>query len=223
MEETNKPLQNFFNNFFTVAANPRTYSNIFYLLLSFPLGIFYFVFFITGISLGLGLIPVFIGLPLIMFMFFSANRLMAFECMLAKGFTGVNIPLMNAREICEGGMWKKFRAHVSDPQSWKSLAYLVAIKFPLGIFAFVLAVTLGTVSLALVFCPVIYQSILQGAGIDIFRQDIFSLFAPGYFSSMEKSFIYMAAGIFVTFISLHVLNFVTYISAKLTALMVEEW
>ena len=35
-----------------VAFDPRSYVNIFYILMSFPLGIFYFVFLVTGVSLG---------------------------------------------------------------------------------------------------------------------------------------------------------------------------
>jgi len=42
--------------FFGVVADPQSYLNIFYLLLAFPLGIAYFVFLVTGISVGTGLI-----------------------------------------------------------------------------------------------------------------------------------------------------------------------
>ena len=40
--------------FVGVIANPQSYLNIVYLLLAFPLGTFYFVFLVTGLSLGLG-------------------------------------------------------------------------------------------------------------------------------------------------------------------------
>jgi len=39
--------------FFGVAAREGTYLNIIYLLLAFPLGCAYFVFLVTGLSLGL--------------------------------------------------------------------------------------------------------------------------------------------------------------------------
>ena len=44
--------------FFGVVADPQSYLNIFYLLLAFPLGIAYFVFLVTGISVGTGLIVI---------------------------------------------------------------------------------------------------------------------------------------------------------------------
>ena len=45
----------FISNVFNVARRPQTYVNAFYLLLSFPLGIAYFVFLVTGLSVGFGL------------------------------------------------------------------------------------------------------------------------------------------------------------------------
>ena len=38
--------------FFGVIAEPQSYINILYLLLAFPLGIAYFVFLVTGISVA---------------------------------------------------------------------------------------------------------------------------------------------------------------------------
>ena len=47
-----------------VLTNSQTYKNLAYLLLSFPLGVFYFVFLITGISLGVSLAIIWIGIPI---------------------------------------------------------------------------------------------------------------------------------------------------------------
>jgi hypothetical protein len=54
--------------FFGVAARGETYLNIIYLLLAFPLGTAYFVFLVTGLSLGLGLLIIWIGIPILLFM-----------------------------------------------------------------------------------------------------------------------------------------------------------
>ena len=47
--------------FFGVALRSQTYLNLVYLLLAFPLGVFYFTLLVTGISLGFGLLIVWIG------------------------------------------------------------------------------------------------------------------------------------------------------------------
>jgi len=49
--------------FFGVVAREGTYLNIIYLLLAFPLGTAYFVFLVTGLSLGLGLSITLLGIP----------------------------------------------------------------------------------------------------------------------------------------------------------------
>ena len=49
--------------FFGVIAEPQSYINILYLLLAFPLGIAYFVFLVTGISVGAGLIIIWVVFP----------------------------------------------------------------------------------------------------------------------------------------------------------------
>ena len=51
--------------FFGVVAEPQSYINILYLFLSFPLGIAYFVFLVTGISLGFGLAIIWVGVPIL--------------------------------------------------------------------------------------------------------------------------------------------------------------
>lgn len=53
-------------NVLGVFLKPGSYLNILYLLLAFLLGIFYFVYLITGFSIGLSLLYLFIGLPFLL-------------------------------------------------------------------------------------------------------------------------------------------------------------
>ncbi len=48
-----------------VAFRKRTYANMAYLLARFPLGIAYFTVFVTGISLGIALTPLVVGIPIL--------------------------------------------------------------------------------------------------------------------------------------------------------------
>jgi len=54
--------------FFGVVTRGETYLNIIYLLLAFPLGTAYFVFLVTGLSLGLSLLIIWVGIPILLFM-----------------------------------------------------------------------------------------------------------------------------------------------------------
>ena len=52
-------------SYFGVVATSQSYLNLVFLTLSFPLGIFYFVFLVTGISLGMALSIIVIGLAIL--------------------------------------------------------------------------------------------------------------------------------------------------------------
>ena len=65
--------------FFGVVAEPRSYLNIVYLLLAFPLGTFYFVFLVTGLSLGFGLIITLVGIPILLLVLSGSWVLCRFE------------------------------------------------------------------------------------------------------------------------------------------------
>ena len=59
----NKKPQNPIAWFFGVAADPRAYAAVFYMLLSMFTGIFYFTWAVTGISMSLGFMILIIGIP----------------------------------------------------------------------------------------------------------------------------------------------------------------
>ncbi len=55
-ETTNSTQKRYIKRFFGVVARGQSYLNMIYLLLAFPLGVCYFVFLVTGLSLGIGLL-----------------------------------------------------------------------------------------------------------------------------------------------------------------------
>ncbi len=61
--------------FFGALANKQTYLNLAYLMLTFPLGIFYFVFIVVGLSLGLGLVVIWVGLLILLAMMVAMRGL----------------------------------------------------------------------------------------------------------------------------------------------------
>jgi len=65
--------------FFGVITRSTTWKSVGYLLLSFPLGIFYFVFLVTGFSLGFGLLITLMGIPILVGMIAASYGLGEFE------------------------------------------------------------------------------------------------------------------------------------------------
>jgi hypothetical protein len=87
--------------FFGVIADPQSYVNIFYLLLAFPLGLAYFVFLVTGISVGASLIIIWVGVPILVLVFLGSWAMCQLERVLAISLLKEDIPPI-AREDRSG-------------------------------------------------------------------------------------------------------------------------
>jgi len=128
---------------------------MFYLLLSFPLGIAYFVFLVTGMSLGFGLAIIWIGLAILALVIAISWELVGFERRLAAVMLGADLPRRVTTTVPDGFL-SRMKTYITDPVMWKGLLFLL-LKFPLGIISFVLTITLGSVSLALLAAPLLYS------------------------------------------------------------------
>jgi Putative sensor len=139
-----------------IKKQPKTYSNILYLLLSFPLGTIYFVILTIGLSLGVSTIIIWIGLPILLLTIAAIWGMAALERELAVQLLKVDIPLLLPSQPEARRTWHSwFGARIKNPLTWKSLIYLF-IKFPLGIISFCLALTLPIVAFAFMFEPLVY-------------------------------------------------------------------
>jgi uncharacterized membrane protein len=140
--------------FFGVAADPRTYAALFYMLLSLATGIFYFTWAVTGISLSLGLAVLIIGIPFIVLFFGSVRVLSLVEGRMVESMLGVRMPRRPTISTHGMSLWARIGAMFTDPRSWSTLFYML-MMLPLGIIYFTLAVTLLSVSLAFVGAPLV--------------------------------------------------------------------
>jgi signal transduction histidine kinase len=126
--------------FFGPWVSARTYAQLAYLALAFPLGLAYFVFLVTGISVGAGLVIVWVGVPILLGMLLSWRALGGFERFLHRQLLGVEIdePFTSIRG--EGSLWQRTKSLLTDAVTWRTLLWLF-IRFPAGIFVFVVMVT----------------------------------------------------------------------------------
>ena len=202
-------------NFFKPIIKPRTYINMLYLLLSFPLGIFYFVFIVTGLSLGLGLIITLIGIPILFGMVLLWRALGNFERYLTSAMLNVKInykPIKLKKKLLE-----KVKAYLLDTYTIKSLVYLL-LRFPLGIFFFVILVTLLSVSLSFMAVPILYHF----AKLGIIQMTLCTPNNICFLNSYFLAFIYGILGILMLFTSLHAFNGLAHISSLLAKFMLER-
>lgn len=201
-------------NFFKVITQGQTYMNMLYLLLSFPLGIFYFVFLVTGISLGLGLAITLLGIPILLSILLLGRVFAGFERQLTEIMLGIditNIPIKQPK-----GIWKKIQSYLKDSFTWKSLAYLF-IKFPSGIISFVILVVFITVPFAFIATPFFFH--LWNIGL------INGEFMTGPFIFMRTywfTIILGIMGVFMLFLAMHTFNGFAWVFGLLTKSLLER-
>ena len=210
--------------FFGVVADPQSYLNIVYLLLGLPLGIAYFVVLVTGISLGFGLVVIWVGIPVLLLVFLISWAMCQFEWVLTNTMLRENIPPMTRSGQAEAagpglsgeerffiGEWRRLKAHLSDRLTWTGMVYLF-LRFPVGIATFTIAVTLVSVSLSLVFAPAYMWTSdpLEFSWIGLGDRTI---------DGLRWSWILTLIGIPALFISLYLMNATAFLSGRMARVM----
>jgi hypothetical protein len=140
------------SRFFGVVVRPATWLNVIFQVLSFPLGLFYFVFLVTGLSLGIGLVVVWMGIPILLVVAGAWWLFAAFERLQAQYLLHATVgPPPRAWETVNG-VWAKLKAHFGSAATWKDLVYLLG-KMAFGVISFSLLVTLGSIVAWLIAFP----------------------------------------------------------------------
>jgi Putative sensor len=181
--------------FFGVVVRPRTWLNVLFQWLAFPLGLFYFVFLSVGLSMGLGLIIIWIGIPILLVVAGAWWLFGAFERVQAKYLLGAEVP--QAPRAWEGvnGVWGKLKTHFGSAATWKDLLYLFA-KLAFGIVSTTLLMTVAGTLFWCLALPVAAVS----------HVDIVTTSAGGWHPPLWLGLLGIPAGLLALFVGLHLLN-----------------
>jgi len=132
------------------ATDGSSWRRILYLVLALPLSLFYSTVIFSGLSVGLGVAILTLGLPLVLMMGFW--RWMArFERRLCSRLLGVPLPAPY-RPTTERGWFARLLARTADVATWKDLAYLTA-HLPLAILDLIAVVLLLAPPFTLILAP----------------------------------------------------------------------
>jgi signal transduction histidine kinase len=143
---------------------PRTWTAALYLVASLAVGVFWFVVLVTGISVGLSLVIIWVGLPILGLTMLAWRGGAWLERRWIGLMLGARIP-EPYRPLPSGGLLARWLAMAADPATWKDFAYLVLL-FPLGLIWFVVTVTLWSLALSLLTVPIYYR-LLPDARIEV--------------------------------------------------------
>jgi uncharacterized membrane protein len=154
MTTPRKPARSGMGAFFGVFLDPRAYTSLFFMLLSFATGIIYFVLAVTGLSMSVGFAVLVIGVPFFL-VFIGLTRVVSLaEGRLIEAMTGERMPRRPLHQGSDAGFWARIVQMLKDRRTWTTIAYLV-FMLPVGIVYFVTALVGLTVSMTFIFAPLL--------------------------------------------------------------------
>jgi uncharacterized membrane protein len=140
--------------FFAVYQDPRSYTSLFYMLLTLATGVVYFTFVVTGVSLSAGFAFLIIGIPFFLAFIGMARVIALGEGRLLEAMTGERMPRRPLHPGAPASWWSRIGAMLKDVRTWTTLLYLL-LMLPLGIIYFTVAVTGLSVGLRLALAPLV--------------------------------------------------------------------
>jgi signal transduction histidine kinase len=148
----------------------RSYGRILYMLLALPLGIAEFTLLVTAISVGIGTAVTLIGIPVLIGTVWAWRWIADLERRLIGRLIGVEIPSPYRPDPAPEHWWTRIAARLSDPATWKDLAFLL-LQLPLGILSFTIAVSVLGVGLGGLLAPAYYWALSDGTWIAAIHVD----------------------------------------------------
>ena len=130
---------------------PRTWTATIYLLLAMFVGLTWQVVLAVGLTLGVGLVIVWVGVFVLALTVLAWRGGAWLERRWVRLMLGIEIP-EPYRPLPAGSAWQRARALAGDPATWKDLAYLVLLA-PLGLVWFVVTSLLWSVAIVLLTAP----------------------------------------------------------------------
>lgn len=208
----------------------HTWAEALFLLLAFPLGLFYFILVVVGLSVGASTLILWIGIPILFLTFLAVRAIVHIEIAMVESLLHVYIP-RKPRSRAPRTLQQYCRALFKDPLTWKGILYIVCVKYPLGTVFFCITLTLLCIVASFVLMPLGYlicTSIYNALGLHDpwgmlqIQEKAFSwsfIVINGQFQAIDfiKSFAVTAIGLVLWFPTRYVIKGMAYatgVSAK---------
>ena len=122
-----------------------------YLLLNLPVGIALFTIAVTLLSLGAGLAPTLVGLPLLAATIVGGRTVAAVERVRVRTLLDEDLA-PHTPIVWQTGLWPRAKQMITDRPGWKGLAYAL-LMLPWGIFTFTTTVVLWSTAFSMASLP----------------------------------------------------------------------
>lgn len=205
-----------------VGTRRQTYANLLYLLARFPLGIAYFTIFVTGVSLGVSLVPVVVGIPILAGVVGLAGYVGLIEVELLKKLYGqdMSYTVADPREL---SITTYLKAIVTTPRNYL-LVLFAFLSFVIGLHVFVAVIVGFTLALTLAVAPLVYwipgieYELTQASGtVDVGSVAINLGSLTGIsINTLPEAVVASGLGIICYLVALHAVNLTAWVFRTLT-------
>ncbi|MGH8249106.1 MAG: sensor domain-containing protein [Steroidobacteraceae bacterium] len=180
--------------FFGVYGDARTWTALFFMLLSLVTGIFYFTLTVTGLSMSAGLIFLIIGIPFFL-LFVGFTRVLALaEGRLVEGLLGQRMPRRPVYPPKGIPVLERIKQMLLDRRTWTTMFYFL-LMLPLGILYFVISIFGITAGIGLIGGSIAGLLLEAGIGSGGISLDDSIYFGP---SPLAAPFVLIAGVVLLT-------------------------
>ncbi|WP_338071055.1 sensor histidine kinase [Actinomadura bangladeshensis] len=137
-----------------MARSSVTWRSAVFLAASLAFGLGWFVVLAVGLTLSLGLLIIWVGVPLLALLMIAWRFGAMLERRLVRAGFGVRVPDPYRRMPAGRSPLTKLKAMVVDPATWKDLVYLAAL-FPVTLVEFVVSAAVWGATAMTLFFPVV--------------------------------------------------------------------
>lgn len=183
--EQPNPVRAQLHNPFRLLVSREPWLAMVFSISSFVLGLFWFIWLVTLLSVGFASLITLVGLPILLLAFYSWIFGARLERARVNTLLGESIadPYM---PLPEGNWFQRFRVRFTDKYVWQDLIYLILL-FPIGVAQFVIAVVVVSLPFTMLTVPLWYG--VDGADATIFNYQVDTLPAALVFAVLGIPFL----------------------------------
>jgi len=193
------------SRFFGIFADAGAWGSLIYMIFALVTGIIFFTWAVTGISIGISMIFLIIGIPIIILFLYSVRGIGFVEGRLVEALLGERMPRRTKFTNRNIKLWDRIKELLTDRTTWTGILYMI-LQLPIGIIYFTFMIVMLSVSISTVFAPLI--NIIWDIPIVSHTGD-FEYFLPNWIFPLIT-----IAGFLLLTITMHIAKFIGKIHGK---------
>ncbi|MNC14522.1 hypothetical protein D3C75_623040 [compost metagenome] len=139
--------------------------NFCFLLITFATGLFYFCFYLVGITFGVAMSFTLVGIPILYYVLRSTETFLQYERIRTKVYTDISVRTLPTRSHEEGSLWEKVKMELQDNHNWRAIIGLM-LQLGIGMVSLICATLFYLTPIILLLSPILY--LLDVSSITLF-------------------------------------------------------